>query len=135
MNINCTAISKGVHVIPDGYGPISVQAFLDNVMLSDNSLLNGSDPHLERPFSVGKAVNMDAVKDLHINSSALTLFVLSDEIHVFSRFSFSIFCQVRIEVWSPFYTAVSLLNSGLIDLKHCDAHWRLMDMAKSFNYH
>jgi hypothetical protein len=39
-------------------------AFLDNVMLSDNSLLNGSDPHLQRPFSVGKAVKHGWTKGL-----------------------------------------------------------------------
>jgi hypothetical protein len=91
-------------------------------------------PILKGHFLLAKLLNMDALKDLRINSSALTSFVLSDEIHVFSRFSFSIFCWVRIEVWSPFYTAVILLNSGLIELKHCDADLRLMDMAKSFNY-
>jgi hypothetical protein len=64
VNIDCSAISKGVHVIPEEYGPISVQAFLDNVLLSENSLLNGSDPHLERPFSVGKAVKHGCTKGL-----------------------------------------------------------------------
>ncbi len=105
VNIDCSAISEAGHVIPEGYGPISVQAFLDNVMASDNSLLNGSDSHHVRPFSVGKAVKYKCAKELAY-SSEQTLFVLADEI-VFSRFSFSIFVESGLK------SGVSLLNSGL----------------------
>jgi hypothetical protein len=79
VNIDCSAISEAGHVIPEGYGPISVQAFLDSVMASDNSLLNGSDSHHVRPFSVGKAVKYKCAKELAY-SSEQTLFVLADEL-------------------------------------------------------
>jgi hypothetical protein len=63
VNIDCSAISEAGHVIPEGYGPISVQAFLDNVMASDNSLLNGLDSHHEPAVPSSEPLLRSALSD------------------------------------------------------------------------
>jgi hypothetical protein len=50
--IDCTAVAGAGHVVPDGYGPISVQSFLNNVIASENSIPNGSDLNIVRLFSI-----------------------------------------------------------------------------------
>lgn len=50
--IDCAAVAEAGHVIPEGYGPVSVQTFLDNVIASENSLLSVPDHNIVRisPF-------------------------------------------------------------------------------------
>lgn len=45
--IDCMAVAEAGHVVPDGYGPISVQAFLNNVLASENSIPNGAPLNIE----------------------------------------------------------------------------------------
>ncbi|KAG0562083.1 hypothetical protein M758_9G172900 [Ceratodon purpureus] len=45
--IDCMAVAGAGHIVPDGYGPIPVQSFLNNVIASENSILNGSGLNIE----------------------------------------------------------------------------------------
>lgn len=49
--IDCMAVEQAGHVVPDGYGPIPVQAFLNNVLASENSIPNGAPLNIVRLIS------------------------------------------------------------------------------------
>lgn len=48
--IDCMAVAQAGHYIPDGYGPIPVHIFLNNVIASENSITNGSYFNIVRLF-------------------------------------------------------------------------------------
>lgn len=50
--IDCTAVAEAGHVIPDGYGPIPVQIFLNNVIASEYSIANSSNLNIVRLFGI-----------------------------------------------------------------------------------
>lgn len=50
--IDCTAVAETGHLVPEGYGPIPVQTFLDTVAATEQTLVvNGSDSNIVRCFS------------------------------------------------------------------------------------
>lgn len=50
--IDCTAIAETGHLVPEGYGPVPVQTFLDTVAAAEQTLVvNGTDSSIVRSFS------------------------------------------------------------------------------------
>jgi len=50
--IDCMAVAEAGHVVPDGYGPIPVQTFLNNTFASENSIPNGAPLDIVRLFRI-----------------------------------------------------------------------------------
>jgi len=56
--IDCTAIAETGHLVPEGYGPIPVQTFLDTVAAAEQTLVvNGTDSSIE-PASTNAEISL-----------------------------------------------------------------------------
>lgn len=66
--IDCMAVAEAGHVVPDGYGPIPVQTFLNNIFASENSILNGAALNIVRLLSIVLFLRYPFCFELCLNS-------------------------------------------------------------------